>query len=296
MVSDTTSNWGGWAGDTSTLQHPISTVAPMGRSLRSDTPGNWHHIMNRGVDFGTVFFDDVGRLTFERLLGEAHDEHGLEIHAYCLMGNHFHLLGRDPGGALSRAMQQLSSSYTRIVNDRVGRDGPLFRGRFASVLVENDRQLIATSVYIHRNPIDLVPAEALPAYRWSSYPVYLARRTAPSWLSTGVIDQLLPIETHCELVANGIPEPERPAADVQISKALAAVGPIPNSIERPLALIVSAEFGRCRTPELVRRFGYPSAAAARMALSRARRQRASDETLSRFVDAVGAKLIVTAGV
>jgi REP element-mobilizing transposase RayT len=252
--------------------------------------------MNRGVDFGTVFFDDVGRLTFERLLGEAHHEHGLEIHAYCLMGNHFHLLGRDPAGAISPAMQQLSSSYTRIVNDRVDRDGPLFRGRFASVVVENDRQLIATAVYIHRNPIDLVPVEALAAYRWSSYPVYLARRSAPAWLSTSVIDKLLPIETHRELVVNGGPEPDRPAPETRIANALTAVGPIPDSIERSLALIVSAEFGRCPTPELVRRFGYPSAAAARMALSRARRQRASDDTLSRLVEAVGAKLAVTTGV
>jgi REP element-mobilizing transposase RayT len=268
----------------------------MGRSLRSDTPGNWHHIMNRGVDFGTVFFDDVGRLTFERLLGEVHDEHGLQIHAYCLMGNHFHLLGRDPDGAISRAMQQLSSSYTRIVNDQVGRDGPLFRGRFASVTVENDRQLIATAVYIHRNPIDLVPAEALAAYRWSSYPVYLARRSAPAWLSTDVIDQMLPIETHRELVANGTADPERPAPEAQIAYALTAIGPLPNSLALSVALIVSAEFGRCQTPELVRRFGYPSAAAARMALSRARKRRARDEHLSRLVEAVGAKLTVTAGV
>jgi REP element-mobilizing transposase RayT len=268
----------------------------MGRPLRNDAPGNVHHIMNRGVDFGTVFFDDGCRLTFERLLGEAHDEYGLEFYAYCLMGNHFHLLVRDPDGAVSRAMQQLSSSYTRIVNGRVGRDGPLFRGRFTSVLVGSDDHLIAAAVYVHRNPIDLVPVDALDAYRWSSYPVYLGRRSTPTWLSTDVIDALIPITAHRELVSIGSSEPRCDVPEERIAEVLEAVGPIPRSIERSVALIVSTDFGRCSTTELMRRFEYPSAAAARMALSRARKQRADDETLSRLVDVIAARLAVTPGV
>ena len=268
----------------------------MGRPLRCDTPGNWHHLMNRGVDFGTVFFDDVDRLTFERLLGQARDEHGLEIHAYCLMGNHYHVLARDPAGAVSPAMQQLSSSYTRIVNDRLGRDGPLFRGRFTSITVEDDAQLIATSVYIHRNPVDLVPVGAIPAYRWSSYPAYLGRIAAPAWLSTSVINDLIPIETHRDLVAVGIPDTAGPVSAEHIDDALASVGPLPDAIRRSVALIVSAEFGRCPTGELMKRFGFPSPAAAKMALSRARGRRASDTRISRLVAAVEGKLAVTRGV
>jgi REP element-mobilizing transposase RayT len=268
----------------------------MGRSLRNDTPGNVHHLMNRGVDFGTVFFDDGCRLTFERLMGEVHDEYGLEIYAYCLMGNHFHLLVRDPDGALSRAMQQLSSSYTRIVNDRIGRDGPLFRGRFTSVLVENDEQLVATAVYIHRNPIDLVPVEAIPAYRWSSYPAYLGRAVAPAWLSTGMINDLIPIETHRGLVAVGVSDPNAPVPQEQIADALASVGPLANSTRRAVALIVSSEAGRCPTDELMRRFGFPSPNAAKMALSRARKQRTTGTEISRLVAEVEGKLAVTTGV
>jgi REP element-mobilizing transposase RayT len=268
----------------------------MGRSLRSDTPGNWHHIMNRGVDFGTVFFHDIDRSTFGRLLGQAHDEHGLEFHAYCLMGNHYHLLAHDLTGALSPAMQQLSSSYTRIVNDRIGRDGPLFRGRFTSVLVENDEQLIATAVYIHRNPIDLVPVEAIPAYRWSSYPAYLGRAVAPAWLSTGMINDLIPIETHRDLVAVGMSDPNAPVPEEQIADALASVGPLANSTRRAVALIVASEAGRCPTDELMRRFGFPSPTAAKMALCRARKQRTTDPEISRVVAEVEGKLAVTTGV
>jgi REP element-mobilizing transposase RayT len=249
--------------------------------------------MNRGVDFGTVFFDDVDYMTFARLCGQAHDEHGLDFHAYCFMGNHYHALAHDPAGNVSRAMQQLSSSYTRIVNERLGRDGPLFRGRFTSVLAENDEQLINTVAYIHRNPIDLVPVEAIPAYRWSSYPAYLGRATAPNWLSTALINDLLPIETHRDLVAVGIPDLGAPVSEQRITDALASIGPLPSTIRRSVALIISAEFGRIPTDELMRRFGFPSPAAAKMALSRARKQRSSDAEIARLVTDVERKLDVT---
>jgi REP element-mobilizing transposase RayT len=138
--------------------------------------------MNRGVDRADVFFDDNGRVQFGQRLADIHERFGVETHAYCLMDNHYHLLQHCPNGGLSEAMQHLGSIYTRHVNDRLGRDGPLFRGRFHSRLVTSDAQLLATVRYIHRNVLDLPGVESVDTYRWSSHRTYLGHRTRPPWM------------------------------------------------------------------------------------------------------------------
>jgi len=147
-------------------------------------------VMNRGLDHQPIFFHDRDRVTCEKLLAQLTTEHGVEVHAYCLMGNHYHWLLHCPIGGLSAGMQQFSSSYTRIVNDRLGRDGPIFRGRFHSVPVQSEIQIARAAAYIHRNPIDLVPRASLETYRWSSYGAYLGRRETPPWLSRSMVDTL----------------------------------------------------------------------------------------------------------
>jgi hypothetical protein len=99
------------------------------------------------------------------------------------MPNHYHLLVRDPDGAVSEFMRLLGITYTRHANDRAGRDGPLFRGRFHSVAVEDDAQLLRALRYVHRNPLAIVAAGELDAYRWSSHRTYIGHRRAPGWLA-----------------------------------------------------------------------------------------------------------------
>jgi hypothetical protein len=85
-------------------------------------------------------------------------------------------------------MQSIGAVFTRHVNDRVARDGALFRGRFHSLLITDDAHLQAAVRYVHRNPLDL-PGVSRPAdYRWSSHRAYLGLRRTPPWLST---DQIL---------------------------------------------------------------------------------------------------------
>jgi REP element-mobilizing transposase RayT len=140
--------------------------------------------MNRGADRQDIFGHDRDFERFERLLGEVVATHRVEVHAYCLMTNHFHLLMHCPNAGLSDAMQLLQRQYTQWYNVRYGRDGSLYRGRFHSVLVDSDEQLWTVGRYIHRNPLALLPIGALAAYRWSSYGVYTHRRVGASWLST----------------------------------------------------------------------------------------------------------------
>src|SRR5690606_6704455 len=116
----------------------------------------------------TVFHTIDQREQFEALLADGHERHGVEIHAYCLMTNHYHLLLHCPDGRLSDFMHHLSSQYTRLVNADLGRDGPLFRGRFRSLPIESEQYLAAVGRYIHRNPLDIRPPVVLSQYRWSS--------------------------------------------------------------------------------------------------------------------------------
>ena len=143
--------------------------------------------MNRGVDRQAVYLTDADRREFLRLLGEAHERYEVETLAYCLMDNHFHLLCREISGGLSEAMQHLGSVYTRHTNARVGRDGPLFRGRFHSIPVETDPYLLWVSRYIHRNPLDLPGVRNIARYRWSSYPAYLGKRRPDEFLNTNLL-------------------------------------------------------------------------------------------------------------
>ena len=97
----------------------------------------------------------------------------MSVLAWCLMENHVHLLVEDGGGVLSSAMHRLGTIYARHYNERAGRVGHLFRGRFLSSPVETESYLLEAVRYIHNNPskAGLCPAED---YRWSSYRDYLS--------------------------------------------------------------------------------------------------------------------------
>ena len=159
----------------------------MGRPHRIDQLDGWHHVMNRGAARQAIFQTDRDRVEFERLLGVGHQRFGVEVHAYCLMSNHFHLLMHCPGGGLSDYMHQLGSVFTRHHNERVGRDGSLFRGRFHAIPVHTDDYRLHVARYIHRNPLDIDPSPPLDRYHWSSHRVYLGNRRRPEWMRTDVI-------------------------------------------------------------------------------------------------------------
>src|SRR4051812_16842847 len=99
----------------------------MARRPRIDAPGCWHHVMHRGARRAPIFRDDEDCLLFLKGLEEAVDHHGLEVHAYALMPNHFHLLVRSPLGNLSKAMKHVTATFTLRANRRHRWDGPVFR-------------------------------------------------------------------------------------------------------------------------------------------------------------------------
>lgn len=159
----------------------------MARPLRTDFEGAWHHVMHRGRRKEPTFRSDADRYDFLELLERIHGRFGVEINAFALMGNHYHLLVHTPEGQLSRAMQYLDGVYTQRFNRRYGLDGSLFRGRFTSKLVDTDGYLSDVVRYIHRNPRGIGFEDRLPDYSWSSYPIFLQvidGAALPDWLST----------------------------------------------------------------------------------------------------------------
>ncbi len=155
----------------------------MPRRKRKDFPGAWWHVMNRGTSRRAIFEDDQDRRYFLSLLAWMVHWGCIEVHAFCLMDTHYHLLIRSTRGELSEAMHWIGMKYAHWFNRRQGRDGSLCRGRFVSKLIAIIEYRWAVLYYIHRNPTSAGLAETIGEYRWSSA-WYLANGVRCPWLST----------------------------------------------------------------------------------------------------------------
>ncbi|MBI3853267.1 MAG: transposase [Verrucomicrobia bacterium] len=152
----------------------------MARKLRVQYPGAIYHVMNRGDRREPIFKDDADRQRFLETLGEACGKTGWQVHAYCLMWNHFHLVVETPQANLVAGMKWFLGVYTSRFNRRHKLFGHLFSGRYKSLIVDgsSDGYLRTVCDYVHLNPVRaslLPPAAPLEQYRWSSYPEYLKR-------------------------------------------------------------------------------------------------------------------------
>jgi putative transposase len=156
----------------------------MARAWRIEFEGALYHVVSRGNERRDIFFSDDDRRLFLDTLGEMAQRFEMELFAYVLMNNHYHLLLSTRRANLSRAMQWFGVTYTNRFNAINSRIGHLFQGRFKSMLVQNDAYLMRLSLYIHRNPLRAGIVNRLVDYRWSSYRSYAYGKKAPEWLNT----------------------------------------------------------------------------------------------------------------
>ena len=154
----------------------------MSRPLRIQYPEAWYHVMNRGRRGEAVFLGKKDYIGFIDLLKEAVDLWNLRISAYCLLENHYHLLVQTPDANLSRCMRHIDGVYTQRFNRAHHRDGPLFRGRYKSILIDADSYLMELTRYIHRNPIEAGTVKRMEKYPWSSHHGYLSDSKKWDWL------------------------------------------------------------------------------------------------------------------
>ncbi len=152
------------------------------RPLRISIPGGLVHVTMRGADRRDIFVDELDRLLFLRLLDRNARWYSWVCLAYCVMGNHFHLVLRTPEPNLSDGMRDLAGIYARRFNSRRGRQGHLYEGRFEDEPITTEAHLLETLRYVVLNPVRagfrLHPAE----WEWSSYGATIGECEAPAFL------------------------------------------------------------------------------------------------------------------
>ena len=144
----------------------------MATKPRKQSESGFYHVFQRGVNHFDIFEDDEDRRFFLNRLARYAKELNVEIHAWCLMSNHTHLLLRAGPKELPALMRKIGAVYARKFNMRHGRSGPLFEGRYGSVGIETESQLMTTIRYIHRNPSLHNESVTVTDYPWSSYSEY----------------------------------------------------------------------------------------------------------------------------
>jgi putative transposase len=141
----------------------------MARPLRLEFAGALYHITARGDRREPIYDDDDDRVVFLQLLGDVCQRYNWLCHAYCLMGNHYHLLVETLDGNLSQGMRQLNGVYTQQYNRRHGRVGHVFQGRYKAIVVDKDSYLLELARYIVLNPVRAQMVRTAVDWPWSSY-------------------------------------------------------------------------------------------------------------------------------
>jgi len=173
----------------------------MSRPLRIEYPGAWYHVLHRGAGRRKIFLSQKDRLTFFDLLQDIHDIWNVEIHAYSLMENHYHLLLHTPSCSLSRAMRHVDGVYTQRFNRAHRTDGSLFRGRFKSILIDKGSYLLELVRYIHLNPVKGGLCHTPSGHRWTSHVAYMQTRKRPPWLEVEEVLSMFGRKHHQAIMA-----------------------------------------------------------------------------------------------
>jgi putative transposase len=167
---------------------------PSRNVIKEFAEDQFYHVYNRGVDKRDIFLDDddysvflgllkkyltgkdsnkTHRHSFKSLKGQ------VELHSYCLMPNHFHLLFYQKDmDAITKLMRRVNTGYVMYFNGRYGRVGALFQGKLKAAHVNADDYLHHISRYIHMNPEDY------QKWKYSSLGYYLGKKKTPEWLKT----------------------------------------------------------------------------------------------------------------
>ena len=139
-------------------------------------PDAYYHLYNRGNNYRPIFFERENYLFFLRQIRKYLAAQAVEVIAYCLMPNHYHLLVYLVTGDLSDMMQAFSLSYTKAINARNRRVGSLFQGRFKAIHVDRETYLLHLARYIHLNPVAAGLVTRAEEWEFSSYREFIGLR------------------------------------------------------------------------------------------------------------------------
>jgi len=172
----------------------------MSRPLRLQLPGGIYHVTARGNARRPIFEDDDDCARFLIVLASTVARHRVLCHAYCLMGNHYHVLVQTPEPNLSLAMRHLNGVYTQWFNRRHERCGHVLQGRFGAQLVDGDAYLREVCRYIVLNPVRAGLVAHPRDWRWSSFRATAGETAVPGFLSVDWTRNLSGARTQTEAI------------------------------------------------------------------------------------------------
>lgn len=190
----------------------------MARPLRLEFAGALYHVMARGNAREPIFLDDADRAAFVNNLGRVAGRFDWRLWAWCLMGNHYHLLVETLQPTLSRGMREVNGVYTQGFNRRHGRVGHVLQGRYKAVLVDKDSYLLELSRYVVLNPVRAGLVATTGEWPWSSYRAVMGKAAAPDWLAAEATLHLFHAErglarrAYARFVAEGVQAADPTAA------------------------------------------------------------------------------------
>ncbi len=156
----------------------------MSRPVRIEFPGAHYYVTSKGLNDKSVFRDKEDRAVFLNVLSGVVSRFGWMLHSYVMMDSHYHLVVECPQANLSKGMRQLNGVYTQHFNRRHIEDGPLFQGRFRSVLFEAENYLLPLCRHVVLNPVRVSASASAQQYKWSSHKAMAGQAKAPEFLST----------------------------------------------------------------------------------------------------------------
>ena len=160
----------------------------MGWPPRIQAPDVLYHAASRAVDKQAIFgVHDGDRFVFLGLLRRIVARRAWNLHAYCVMGNHFHLVLDTPESNIADGMRDLKSGYARWFNDASSREGALFERRYWSEIVEQEEHLLALCRYVVMNPVRAGLCAHPVEWPWSSYRATAGLVTAPPFLTLDLV-------------------------------------------------------------------------------------------------------------
>jgi REP element-mobilizing transposase RayT len=156
----------------------------VGRKPRDQRSGVLYHVTARGNVRQDIYLGDEDRETFLGFVSLACEREELICHAYCLMGNHYHLLVQTPGANIGSAMHRINCLHANRFNRVYGREGHVFERPYRASIMHGGRRELEAARYIDRNPVCAGLCAAPEQWRWSSHVALIGRAPCPAFLST----------------------------------------------------------------------------------------------------------------
>ena len=156
----------------------------MSRPLRIEFPGALYHVTSRGDRREDIFFDDTDRAALLNVVAQSMARFDAQVLAYCLMGNHYHLVLHTRRANLSALMRHVNGVYTQAFNRRHRKVGHLYQGRFKAILVDREAYLLEVCRYVELNPVRAGMVSTPQDWAWSSYRAHVGLAPLVPWLDT----------------------------------------------------------------------------------------------------------------